>query len=179
MTDAVSPTGVGFLRSEPVDTQGPQNEKTAPSRNRREMRLERTNAITFKLTDGRQTKHWVGGQGAVRRHEHVGRAVAWLTNIGPDAWVILHKRKRSQPMKLAKAKRWVFEVVRGQRPMINVTDDPGWLSRTTAELMDQAVEDAHEAATPVTVGGDRGVTDLVGVDDELLREIVKTECGGA
>src|SRR5262245_19569107 len=76
------------------------------------------NEVTWKLTDGRGTNAWDGCRGGYR----TTRAVAWLTGVGSGLWVARYRGKASRPMRLAKAKAYAIEMVKGIRPGKVVSD---------------------------------------------------------
>src|SRR5262245_5531478 len=76
------------------------------------------NEVTWKLTDGRGTNAWDGCRGGYR----TTRAVAWLTGVGSGLWVARYRGKASRPMRLAKAKAYAIEMVKGIRPGKVITD---------------------------------------------------------
>src|SRR5262245_4053686 len=76
-----------------------------------DLRFERVNEVTFKLTDGEITNvpasH--GQWGGYR----TTKAVAWVINIAPDHWLARCRHEVSGPVPFAKAKPKAFAMARG------------------------------------------------------------------
>ena len=89
----------------------------------RQFTLQEINDVTWKVTDGRGTLAWDGHRG----HYRTTRAVAWLMGVGGGMWVCRYRNKASRPMRLAKAKKYVVEMIRGIRPGKVVSDPIGEL----------------------------------------------------
>jgi hypothetical protein len=84
----------------------------------RQFTLEEINEVTWKVTDGRGTLAWDGYRSSYR----TTRAVGWLMGVGGGMWICRYRNKASQPMRLAKAKTYLIEMIRGIRPGKVVTD---------------------------------------------------------
>ena len=125
-------TDPGFPASEPLENQGPQEPKTDLSGKPRDLSFEQINEVTWKVTDGRGSLvpashgQWAG--------HHTTRAVAWLMGIGNGRWIVRYRNKASKPMKLAAAKKYALELVRGIRPGRVIADPIGDLNRMQAVL---------------------------------------------
>ena len=98
------------LASESLENQGPQEAEIDLAGNRRDLRFEEVNDVTWKLTDGRGSIAWSGDRSGGYR---TTRAVAWLMGIGNGLWVVRYRTKASRPMKLNAAKKYAIEMVRG------------------------------------------------------------------
>jgi hypothetical protein len=81
-------------------------------------RLNRSNPVTFKITDGRGSNAWDGYRGGYR----TTMAVAWLIGIGNGRWIARYRGKASRPMKLNAAKKYALEIVKGIRPSEVIAD---------------------------------------------------------
>jgi hypothetical protein len=75
------------------------------------LRFERVNEVTFKLTDGKDTNvpashgQW-GGYRAMK-------AIAWVIKIGPDAWLSRCGNEACGPSTFGEAKRTAVAMARG------------------------------------------------------------------
>jgi hypothetical protein len=123
----------GFPASEPLANQGlqePKSDFSTPGRQPAFSWIE-GNGTTWKLTDGRGTNAWDGysANGAGYR---TTRAVAWLMGVGNGMWVVRYRNKSSRPMKLAAAKKYAIEMVKGIRPGVVVEDPVRELNRMAA-----------------------------------------------
>ena len=108
------------------------------------------------------------------------RAVAWLMEVGwvsgPQAWVARYKKLSHGPCSLNEAKKAVLAMISGKFagfvPEV-VKDLLGHMNSTQARLI------AREAAAdPVTLVGSDHWSQGSGIDKELRRTIIDTECGG-
>jgi len=108
------------------------------------------------------------------------RAVAWLMEVGwvsgPQAWVARYKKLSHGPCSLNEAKKAVLAMISGKFAgfVAEVVKDPiGHMNSAQARLM------AREAAVdPVTLVGSDHWSQGSGIDKELRRTIIDTECGG-
>ena len=74
--------------------------------------FQQINEVTIKITDG------TGSLGPAARHwpgYRTTRAIGWLMGIGNGRWIVRYRNRASRPMKLAAAKRYALEMVRGIR----------------------------------------------------------------
>ena len=147
-------TAPAFKRSEPVGNQGPQGVKTVLGRNPRDLSLEQLDAVTWKVTDGTKTKTWSGTKAG---DYLTAKGVAYIVNVGDGDWTIRIKNTRSRLMTLRQAKRYVFEALRGQRPLIEM-DDP------IREMLQ--LEAAHIS---------RNEPDEIGIEPSIIRYIHEIE----
>jgi len=147
-------TAPAFKRSEPVGNQGPQGVKTVLGRNPRDLSLEQLDAVTWKVTDGTRTKTWSGTKAG---DYLTTKGVAYIVNVGGGDWIIRIKNTRSRVMPLRQAKRYVFEALRGQRPLIEMADPLREMDRLYA---------AHLS---------RNEPDEVGIEPSIIRYIHEIE----
>ena len=147
-------TAPSFSRSEPVENQGPKGVKTVLGRKPRDLALEQIDAVTWKITDGTKTRTWSGTKSG---DYLTTKAVAYIVNSGGSDWIIRIKDTRSRVMTLRKAKRYVFEALRGQRPLIEMADPLREMDRLYA---------AHLS---------RNEPDDVGIEPSLIRYIHEIE----
>jgi len=121
--------------SEPLANQGVKFVKTVLGRKPCDLSLEQIDAVTWKVTDGTKMRTWSGD----RSGEYLTtKGVAYIINIGGGDWIIrIGKRQRSRVMTLAKAKRYVFEALRGQRPLIEMDDPLRELDKLYADHLDR------------------------------------------
>ena len=108
-----------FPASELLENQGLQEPESDLGGRRQELAFEQINEVTWKLTDGRGSNAWSGNRGGGYR---TTRAVAWLMGVGGGRWVARYRGKASTPMRLAKAKGYAIEMVKGIRPGKVITD---------------------------------------------------------
>ena len=108
-----------FSASETLENQGLQEREIEISGKDRTLTFERVNEVTWKLTDGKGSLAWSGDRSGSYR---TTRAVAWLIGIGGGKWVACYRGKASRPMRLAKAKAYAIEMVKGIRPGKVITD---------------------------------------------------------
>lgn len=114
-------TALRITAPEPLENQGLQEPKTDLSRKQSVPSFEQINAVTVKVTDGRGTNAWTGRRSG--DSYRTTRAVAWILAVGNECWVVRYRNKFSHPMKLAAAKKYSIEMVKGNRPG-RVIDDP-------------------------------------------------------
>src|SRR5262245_25441456 len=105
-------TDFGLPASEPLGNQGLQEPKTAPSALPRQLTFEQINEVTWKVTDGRGSNAWAGDRSGSYR---TTRAVAWLMGVGNERWIVRFRNRASKPMRLAAAKVYAVEMIKGIR----------------------------------------------------------------
>jgi hypothetical protein len=159
-----------FSASESLENQGPQEPEIEIGDKCPSLGFEPINEVTWKLTDGRGSNAWDGYRGGYR----TTRAVAWLMGVGGGKWVVRYRGKASRPMRLAKAKAYAIEMVKGIRPGSIVTDPIRELNLLEAKR-DQGLGRGSEWPTELMGGGQQ--TDNKNIASNLKQVILDTELG--
>ena len=125
---------------ETVENQGLQEPESDLGDQHRELAFEQINEVTWKLTDGVGTNAWRGNRGGSYR---TTRALAWLMGVGNGKWIVRHRNKASRPMRLAKARDYALEMVRGiwagpHSPILSATLHQTYLKTMGKQLAPQA-----------------------------------------
>jgi hypothetical protein len=96
------------------------------------LRFQRVNEVTFKLTDGESTNvptsH--GQWGGYR----TTKAVAWVIKIGPDSWLARCGDRSCGPATFDKAKADALNITRGSYHEVRLLDPIAYLNRLHARM---------------------------------------------
>jgi hypothetical protein len=131
--------------------------------------FEQINEVTWKLTDGRGSNAWSGNRGGGYR---TTRAVAWLKGVGDGKWIVRYRNKASKPMRLAKAREYALEMVRGIRAGRVLTDP----IRTLHQEHLKTMEEEPRPAPLHIMGGGQEWNNSCRVERETATEILRSEC---
>src|SRR6516164_7750372 len=161
-------TDLDFSASESLENQGLQEPEIAEGTKGRTLDFQAVNEVTWKVTDGRGSIAWSGDRSGGYR---TTRAIAWLMAVGNGQWIVRYRNKASKPMRLAKAKAFALEMVKGVWAGRILTDPIKNLHQETLKTMGET----PTSPAPLNImGGERkrGRTFKV----HTVAEILLTEC---
>jgi hypothetical protein len=99
------------------------------------LRFERVNEVTFKLTDGELTN--VPASNGQWGGYRTTRAVAWVIKIGPNSWLVRCGDKSSGPTTFGKAKADALKMIRRPYHEVRLLDPIAYLNRLQARIAER------------------------------------------